>query len=95
MRTSHPVTDGLSDASEPVFDASGDYLYFFGSTDAGPVRQWFAMSNADMEAENDIYLVVLAKGVESPLKKESDEEVVRGAEPDAAGRSPRRPETGG
>jgi tricorn protease len=47
---SHPVTDGLSDASEPVFDASGDYLYFFGSTDAGPVRQWFAMSGADMEA---------------------------------------------
>ena len=77
--TSHPVTDGLSDASEPVFDASGDYLYFFGSTDAGPVRQWFAMSGADMEAENSIYLVVLAKGVESPLKAESDEEPVGGS----------------
>ena len=76
--TSHPVTDGLSDTSEPVFDASGDYLYFISSTDAGPVRQWFAMSGADMEAENDIYLVVLAKGVESPLKALSDEEVVAG-----------------
>ncbi len=72
----HPVTDGLSDASEPVFDASGDYLYFLSSTDAGPVRQWFAMSGADMETENDIYLVVLAKGVDSPLKALSDEEVV-------------------
>ena len=29
-----------------------------------------------MEAENDIYLVVLAKGVDSPLKALSDEEVV-------------------
>jgi len=74
--TSYPVTDGLSDAFDPVFDASGKYLYFFSSTDAGPVRQWFAMSNADMEAENTVYLAVLAKGVPSPLKAESDEEPV-------------------
>ncbi|MCK5652515.1 MAG: PD40 domain-containing protein, partial [Gemmatimonadetes bacterium] len=47
---SYPVTDGLSDVGEPVFDAEGKYLYFAGSTDAGPVRSWFAMSNADMEA---------------------------------------------
>ena len=33
---SFPVTDGLSDVTEPVFDASGKYLYFLGSTDAGP-----------------------------------------------------------
>jgi tricorn protease len=83
--TSHAVTDGLSDTFEPVFDASGKYLYFFGSTDAGPVRQWFAMSNADMEAENNIYLAVLAKGEESPLKAESDEEPVRPAAAEAAG----------
>src|SRR5262249_43641024 len=36
---SHAVTDGLSDATEPVFDASGKYLFFFVSTDAGPVNQ--------------------------------------------------------
>ncbi len=47
---SFPITDGLSEVSEPVFDASGKYLYFFGSTDAGPVRDWFAQSNADMRA---------------------------------------------
>jgi len=81
--SSHPVTDGLSDASEPVFDASGKYLYFLSSTDAGPVRQWFAMSNADMETQNTVYLAVLAKGVESPLKAESDEEPVRGGGSDA------------
>ena len=46
--TSHEVTDGLSDVGEPVFDAGGKYLWFTGSTNAGPVRSWFAMSNADM-----------------------------------------------
>ena len=35
---SFPVTDGLSDVTEPVFDPSGKYLYFFASTDAGPAR---------------------------------------------------------
>jgi len=68
------IADGLSDVGNPAFDASGKYLYFFGSTDAGPVRQWFAMSNADMEMSRNLYLVTLQKGVASPLAKESDEE---------------------
>ena len=72
--TSKAITDGLSDVGEPVFDASGDYLYFSASTDAGPVRTWFAMSNADMEMSNALYLAVLAKGTASPLARESDEE---------------------
>jgi len=72
--TSHEVTDGLSDVGEPVFDAGGKYLWFTGSTDAGPVRSWFAMSNADMEMSNALYLVVLAADEPSPLAAESDEE---------------------
>jgi tricorn protease len=71
---SHRVTDGLSDATEPVFDASGKYLFFFSSTDAGPVNQWFAQSNADMRARRSLYLAVLRKGLPSPLARESDEE---------------------
>jgi tricorn protease len=71
---SHEVTDGLSDVGEPVFDAGGKYLWFTGSTDAGPVRSWFAMSNADMETSNALYLAVLAADVPSPLAAESDEE---------------------
>jgi tricorn protease len=71
---SFPITDGLADVGEPVFDAGGKYLYFFGSTDAGPVRDWFAMSNADMTLSGNVYLAVLAKGAPSPLAKESDEE---------------------
>jgi tricorn protease len=70
----HAVTDGLSDATEPAFDRSGKYLFFFVSTDAGPVNQWFAQSNADMRAQRSLYLAVLQKGVSSPLTRESDEE---------------------
>jgi tricorn protease len=71
---SKPITDGLSDALDPVFDAGGKYLYFLASTDAGPVNQWFAQSNADMRLQRSLYLVVLQKGVSSPLARESDEE---------------------
>jgi len=71
---SYPVTDGMSDVSNPVFDESGKYLSFFASTDAGPVKQWFAMSNADMRMTRSIYLAVLRKDIPSPLAKESDEE---------------------
>jgi tricorn protease len=77
--SSHVITEGLGDVNEPVFDASGKYLYFFASTDAGPLRDWFAMSNNDMEVSGALYLAVLAEGVESPMKKESDEETAAGA----------------
>jgi tricorn protease len=71
---SRQVTDGLADAIDPVFDAGGKYLYLLVSTDAGPVNQWFAQSNNDMRVRRSVYLVVLKKGVPSPLAKESDEE---------------------
>ena len=69
------LTDGLADAGEPVFDRSGKYLYFTASTEAGPIRDWFAMSNADALMRGNLYLAVLAKDTPSPLAKESDEEV--------------------
>ena len=71
---SFAITDGLSEVSEPVFDESGKYLYFFSSTDAGPVKEWFALSNADMRVTRSLYLAVLRKDLPSPLAKESDEE---------------------
>lgn len=71
---SYPVTDGLSEASEPVFDKSGKYLYFFASTDAGPAKNWFDLSNANARLTNAIYVAVLRKDLPSPLAKESDEE---------------------
>lgn len=74
---SFPVTDGLSDASEPKIDPSGKYLYFFASTNAGPVVNWFDQSNNDMRATNSIYLVTLQKSTLSPLAKDSDEEALK------------------
>jgi tricorn protease len=77
QQKSFPVTDGLSDASEPVFDPNGEYLYLFASTDAGPVVNWFDLSNQDMTMTSSIYLVTLRKDIISPLTKESDEESVK------------------
>ncbi|HNV03177.1 MAG TPA: PDZ domain-containing protein [Vicinamibacterales bacterium] len=83
---SFAVTDGLSEVTEPVFDKGGKYLYLFGSTDAGPVQDWFALSNQDMRRTRSLYVAVLRKGLPSPLAKESDEEKPKKA--DGAGGKP-------
>ncbi len=77
QKKSLALTDGLSDASEPKFDKDGKYLYFFASTDAGPVINWFDQSNADMRLTNSIYLVNLQKETISPFAKENDEEAAK------------------
>jgi len=71
---SYPVTDGLSSVEEPTFDADGKHLWFLASTDAGPVAQWFDMSNSDLGMTYSLYLAVLRKDLPNPLAKESDEE---------------------
>ena len=77
QQKSSPVTDGMSDATNPVFDPNGQYMYFFASTDAGPVVNWFDLSNVDMRMTSSIYLVTLRKDITSPFAKESDEETFR------------------
>lgn len=74
---SYALTDGLSDASEPCFSRNGKYVYFFASTDAGPVINWFDQSNDDYRKSNSIYLVTLQSQTISPLVKESDEEQIK------------------
>lgn len=81
---SYPITDGLSEATEPVFDANGKYLYFLGSNDTGMSKHSFAQSAADTRPPRwSLYVVVLRKDLPSPFARESDEE--KGIEP------PRRP----
>ena len=82
-KKSYPLTDPYTDAGQPVFDPNGKYLYFLASTDAGPVEDWFAQSNADLRATQSIYLAVLPKGVVSPIAKESDEEAAKSADESA------------
>jgi tricorn protease len=73
-KSSHAITEGLADASEPVFDSGGKYLWLAASTNAGPVNTWFAQSSADVRETNLLYLIVLARDAPSPFAKESDEE---------------------
>jgi tricorn protease len=70
---SQRVTDGMSDASTPVFDKSGKYLYFLASTDAGPTMD-DSMLSFDRPVTSSVYIVVLRKDLPSPLAPESDEE---------------------
>jgi tricorn protease len=85
---SFPLTDGLVESGEPVFDAGGKYLYFLASTDAGPVKNWFDQSFADMRQNSSIYLTVLAKATPNPLLKESDEEAVGDTEKEPKEKTP-------
>ncbi|HVD93378.1 MAG TPA: PDZ domain-containing protein [Vicinamibacterales bacterium] len=71
---SFPITDGLAEVTAPAFDRSGKYLYFFGSTDAGPLLDWFSQASSDMRETRNVYITVLRKDLPSPLAKESDEE---------------------
>lgn len=76
---SFPLTDGLSDVSDPVFDKGGKLIWFLASTDAGPVRNWFSLINQDADVTRAIYVATLKAGTPSPLAKESDEEKAEGA----------------
>ncbi len=78
----YQVTDGLSDARYPVFDASGKYLYFTASTNIGPTNSGLDMSAYPLLSTRSVYLAVLKKTDPSPLAPESDEEKVGDAKPD-------------
>jgi tricorn protease len=78
----YQVTDGLSDARYPVFDASGKYLYFAASTNIGPTNSGLDMSAYPMLSTRSVYLAVLKKTDPSPLAPESDEEKAADEKPD-------------
>jgi tricorn protease len=67
------VTDGMSEAKNPVFDKDGKYLYFDASTDSGPSMQP-DIEGFSRPVARSVYLMVLAKDTPSPLAPESDDE---------------------
>ncbi len=75
------VTDGLADATYPVWDASGKYLWFLASTDFGLASQWLDMTSYGREETFALYLAVLNKADASPLLPESDEDPGVGTRP--------------
>ena len=78
-KRAHQVTDGLSDATAPAFDASGKYLYFLASTNYALRHGWLEMSSVDRPVTRAIYLAVLSARDPSPLLPETGDEPVRGA----------------
>ena len=70
---SNRITDGMSDARNPVFDKGGKYLYFTASTDSGASLQPDIHSIFRTQTQT-IYLAVLDKDESSPFIPESDEE---------------------
>ncbi len=67
------VTDGMSDSFSPEFDRSGKYLYLLSSTDTGPTLD-ASLDSLSRPVTSSAYIVVLRKGLPSPLAPQSDEE---------------------
>jgi tricorn protease len=68
------LTDGMADAIDPVWDASGKYLYFLASTDYGLNTGWLDMTSYDRPVTRALYVTILAADEASPFLPESDEE---------------------
>jgi tricorn protease len=68
------ITDGMSDDEYAAFDKSGKYLYFTASTNSGPAETMLDMSMLSHNVTRSVYVVVLRKGLASPLAPQSDEE---------------------
>lgn len=67
------ITDGLSEAVEPVFDPKGEFLYLLASTDAGPVKDWFSQISTDAGQTYSLHAVTLRREGPHPLPPQSDE----------------------
>ena len=86
-RRTHQVTDGLSDAITPAFDANGKYLYFLASTNYALRMGWLEMTSVDRPVTRAIYLVVLGANEPSPFLPETGDEPA-GAAPEPKQQGP-------
>jgi tricorn protease len=72
--TATQITDGMSNAANPVFDPSGKYFYFTASTNNGPSDAGIDLSSLDRATNAGAYVVVLSRTTASPIPPESDDE---------------------
>ena len=77
--TTRQLTDGLSDALSPAWDAGGKHLYFLASTDYGLNTGWLDMTSYERPVRRALYLAVLQADEPSPFLPASDEEEIEGA----------------
>jgi tricorn protease len=68
------LTDGMADVISPVWDVSGKYLYFLGSTDYALNTAWLDMTAYDRPVTRALYVALLKAGEPSPFLPKSDEE---------------------
>ena len=93
------ITDGMSDATSPIFDKDGKYLYFTASTNVGEALG-LDIHAVGRTSTSSIYLIVLDKSQPSPFAPESDEEKVADEKkpdekkPDAKPDGPPKPASG-
>ena len=73
----YQITDGMSDAISPAWDASGNYLYFLASTNFALNTGWLDMSSYDRPIERAVYFAILQDDQPSPLLPQSDEEKIK------------------
>ena len=74
------ITDGIADATSPIFDRDGKNLYFLASTDIGLGAHFEDLSTLNQpNSTSSVYAVVLRKDLPNPLQPESDEEVAKPA----------------
>ncbi len=79
--TTHPITDGMADAGNPVWDRNGRWLYFLASTDLGLASGWANISGIDRHVTRGAYLALLQASDSTPFPPESDEEAGRPTAP--------------
>ena len=72
--TKHDLTNGMADSISPVWDASGKYIYFLGSTDFALNIGWLDMTSYDRPVTRSLYVAILKSDLPSPFLPESDEE---------------------
>jgi tricorn protease len=82
------LTDGMADAISPVWDASGEYLYFLASTNYGLNTGWLDMTSYDRPVTRALYVALLQEDEASPFIPVSDEETVGEEETEARGGEP-------
>lgn len=73
-KKSYQITDGRSEANEPVFSRDGKYVFFYASTNYAQNTGWLDMTNYERTTRSSIYAIVLSNTDPSPLAPESDEE---------------------
>ncbi len=73
-REARQLTDGMADAITPVWDESGEYLYFLASTDYGLNTGWLDMTSFDHPITRALYVAILRADGVSPFLPRSDEE---------------------